>query len=168
MKKAVFLDRDGLINYNPAPHCYISCQNDFVFMPGVADAIQKLNKAGYLVIVVTNQRGVARGIMTMDDVEDVHRYMIEELAKHGAHIDGIYVCPHNDGECNCRKPKIGLFLQAEKDFALDKSHSWMIGDSNTDIEAGERYGVRTLMTDNLSFAVDKILSDNLNNRIDNA
>lgn len=126
-------------------------------MSGVPDAIRKLNEAGYLVLVVTNQRGVARGMMTLEAVEDVHRHMYAALEEAGAHIDGIYVCPHNEGECHCRKPEIGLFLQAERDFSIDKAASWMVGDSDTDTEAGERYGVRTIQTTSLPEAVKEIL-----------
>lgn len=109
--------------------------------------------------MVTNQRGVARGMLTMDQVEEVHRFMLEELAKQGARIDGIYVCPHNVGECTCRKPEIGLFLMAEKDFPIDRNRSWMVGDSETDVEAGKRYGVRTILTDSLPEAVIAILKE---------
>ena len=155
--KAVFLDRDGLINRQAAPHCYICRREDFAFLPGVPEAIRQLNEAGYLVLVVTNQRGVARGMLTPSQLEDVHRYMREELAKLGAHIDGIYVCPHDEGECDCRKPGIGLFLKAERDFSIDRARSWMVGDSATDAEAGEHYGVRSLLTDDLPQAVETIL-----------
>ena len=126
-------------------------------MPGVPEAIRTLNEAGYLVLVVTSQRGVARGMMTLEAVEDVHRHMYAALEEAGAHIDGIYVCPHNEGECHCRKPEIGLFLQAERDFSIDKAASWMVGDSDTDTEAGERYGVRTIQTTSLPEAVKEIL-----------
>ena len=131
-----------------------------MLLPGVPQAIRRLNEAGYLVLVVTNQRGVARGMMTMADVAAVHRRLEAELAKGGAHLDGIYICPHNEGECRCHKPDIGLFLQAERDFAIDKSLSWMVGDSPTDEQAGQRYGVRTLLTGNLPGAVEVILGAN--------
>ena len=157
MRKAVFLDRDGLINVQAAPHHYITRWEDFHFLPGVPEAIRRLNEAGYLVLVVSNQRGVARGMLTMEAVEDIHRHMSAALAEAGAHIDGIYVCPHNEGECHCRKPETGLFLQAEKDFPIDKASSWMVGDSDTDTEAGRRYGVRTIQTTSLPEAVEEIL-----------
>lgn len=157
MHKAVFLDRDGLINVQAPPHQYITRWEEFRFLPGVPEAIRRLNEAGYLVLIVSNQRGVARGMMTMEAVEDIHRHMCAALAKAGAHIDGIYVCPHNEGECHCRKPEIGLFLQAERDFPIDKSQSWMVGDSDTDTEAGRRYGVRTIKTTSLPEAVKEIL-----------
>ncbi len=158
MRNAVFLDRDGLINRQAAPHHYISTPEDFEILPGVPEAIKRLNDAGFLVIVVTNQRGVARGMLTMEQVETVHQYLQSELAKHGAHIDAIYVCPHADGECTCRKPNIGLFLMAEKEFDIDKSQSWMVGDSDTDVEAGKRYGVLSILTNSLPQAANMILA----------
>lgn len=157
MRKAVFLDRDGLINVQAPPHRYITKWEDFRFQTGVAESIRALNEAGYLVLVVTNQRGVARGMMTLEMVKDVHRHMCAALSEAGAHIDGIYICPHNEGECHCRKPEIGLFLQAERDFPIDKAASWMVGDNDTDVEAGCRYGVRTILTTKLPEAVEKIL-----------
>lgn len=123
-----------------------------------------MNDAGYLILVVTNQRGVARGMMSKAQVEDVHGFMQKELKKHDAHVDGIYVCPHDVGECHCRKPDIGLYLQAERDFPIDKSSSWMVGDSLTDVEAGERYGVRSLLTDDLGSAVETILAEDAKGR----
>lgn len=158
MRKAVFLDRDGLINRQAAPHHYISDPKDFEILPSVPEAIRSLNDAGFLVIVVTNQRGVARGMLTIEQVNVVHGYLQSELDKYGAHIDAIYVCPHSDGECNCRKPDIGLFLMAERYFDIDKSQSWMVGDSETDVEAGKRYGVRSILTDSLSQAANMILA----------
>lgn len=157
MRKTVFLDRDGLINRQAAPHHYISRPEDFVILPGVPEAIKALNDAGYLVIVVTNQRGVARRMLTMEQIERVHEYLQGELEKCGAHIDAIYVCPHADGECHCRKPDIGLLLMAEKDFDIDKTASWMVGDSDTDVEAGRRYGVCSILTDDLLKATKTIL-----------
>ena len=98
-------------------------------------------------------------MMSMEEVNDIHRFMCAELEKAGAHVDGVYVCPHNEGECDCRKPGIGLFRQAEKDFPIDKRRSWMVGDSMSDVEAGERYGVRTILTDSLRDAVNTILKE---------
>lgn len=155
--KAVFLDRDGIINRQAPAHDYIKSWKEFCFLPGVPEAIRRLNEAGYLVLIVTNQRGVARGMMTMDDVKNIHEKMCQELAKAGAHVEGIYVCPHENGTCTCRKPEIGLFLQAEQEFDIDKSQSWMVGDSYSDVEAGQRYGVRTIQTRNLSKTVSRLL-----------
>ena len=147
MEKVVFLDRDGVINAKAAPHEYITTWDRFRFLPRVPQAIRLLGEAGYKTVIVSNQRGVARGLMTMEQVDALHDRMCAELARQGAQIDAIYVCPHGEGECRCRKPEIGLFLQAEKKFTVDKARSWMIGDSASDILAGERYGVRTILVD---------------------
>ena len=152
------MDRDGLINVQAAPHHYITRWEDFRFLPGVPEAIRALNEAGYLVLVVTNQRGVARGMMTMETVEMIHRRMCQTLEQVGAHIDGVYVCPHEIGQCTCRKPEIGLFLQAEKDWPIDRACSWMVGDSDPDAEAGRRYGVRMILTSSLPEAAAQILA----------
>ena len=97
----------------------------------------------------------------METVNDIHSFMCDELEKASAHIDGIYVCPHDDGECDCRKPQIGLFLMAEKDFSIDKTCSWMVGDSESDIKAGKRYGIKTILTDRLQDAVATILQESI-------
>jgi histidinol-phosphate phosphatase family protein len=157
MSKTVFLDRDGVINRIVGPHCYVTSWDEFETLPGVVQAIKQLNEAHYQVIIVSNQRGIARGKMTLLDVTTLHETMCETFAKEGTRIDGIYLCPHEEGECTCRKPNIGLFLQAEQDFAIDKSESWMIGDSESDVEAGQRYGVKTIQSSNLLQAVSQIL-----------
>jgi histidinol-phosphate phosphatase family protein len=157
LNKVVFLDRDGVINRKAAEHDYIKSWKEFSFLPGVSDAVKRLNNAGFLVVVVTNQRGVARGMMSMEDVENIHEKMCCQLETEDAHIDAIYVCPHDIGQCNCRKPDIGLFLQAEADYEIDKSQSWMIGDSESDIIAGNRYGVQTILSESLPDAVTTIL-----------
>ena len=157
--KTIFLDRDGVINRQPAPHDYVKRWEEFEFLPGVPQAIRRLNEAGYRVLVVTNQRGIALQRMTTDDVNDIHSHMREELAKNGAHVDGIYVCPHDYGQCRCRKPDIGLFLQAERDFEIDKRASYMIGDDKSDIIAGQRYGVKGIRTCDLPDAVSRILEE---------
>lgn len=159
MYKTVFLDRDGLINRQAPEHDYIKSWDDFHFLPEVPEAICKLNEAGYLVLVVTNQRGVARGMMRMEDVNAIHERMCQALAARGAVIQKIYVCPHEVGTCTCRKPDIGLFLQAEREFEIDKEKSWMVGDGDSDVEAGRRYGIRAIKTKNLASAVEHILKE---------
>ena len=145
LNKVVFLDRDGVINVKAKEHDYIKCWEEFKFLPKVIDAIKLLNKNGFIVIVVSNQRGVARGIMTVGSLNEIHINMLQELQENDARIDSVYFCPHDIGECNCRKPDIGLFIRAEKDYPnLDKNSAYMIGDSKTDIEAGIRYGIRTI------------------------
>ena len=113
MNKAIFLDRDGTINSDEG-HYYIYKVEDFVFNPGVIDGIRRLNEAGYLIIVVTNQGGVAKGEYTIEDVENLHVYMCKELEKHGAHVDKIYYCPHHSSiaPCKCRKPSPYMIEQA--------------------------------------------------------
>lgn len=155
MKKCnvVFLDRDGVINKRPPMHEYVSCKEELILLPGVAAAIRRLNTAGLFVFVISNQRGVSRGLFTMETVNDIHRYLNEELGREGARIDEFYVCPHGENECNCRKPAPGLLIKAEEDlrdkgYIIDKEHSVMIGDADTDIEAGNAYGVRGIKIGN--------------------
>lgn len=153
--KTVFLDRDGVINVKAPEGDYIKSWSEFHFLPGAIEAIRLLNDHNWHVVIITNQRGIARHLMTMQDLNRIHFFMEEELQNHGAHVDGVYVCPHEKGTCHCRKPDIGLFLQAEQDFPVDKSKSWMIGDSQSDIEAGRNYGIRTISVVNLNPLADK-------------
>jgi len=140
----VFLDRDGVINQKPAPHDYVRTWSDFHFLPNITDWIRLFNALGYLVIVISNQRGVARGIMSATGVEEIHRKMIAELARRGAIIDDIFYCPHQDGECNCRKPLPGLVVQAQEKWDLDFSKSLLIGDSDADEQLAATCGIRFL------------------------
>ena len=150
MDRVVFLDRDGPLNEEVE---YLYRPEDLRFLPGVPEAIKRLNGAGFKVVVITNQAGVARGYYTETDVERLHSYMNRLLEEKGAHIDGFYYCPHHPehgiGEykkdCECRKPKTGMFLRAEKDFPADKEHSFMVGDKLIDVEAGKNYGVRAVL-----------------------
>lgn len=145
MNRIVFLDRDGVINKKAPEGQYITDWEAFLLLPCVVEAIALLNKANYRIVVVTNQRGVARGIMTMAMVEQIHAKMCSVLAAHGAFIDMVLFCPHEIGTCSCRKPEIGMFLQAEEKLApIDRHGSFMVGDSRSDIEAGQRYGVHTI------------------------
>lgn len=140
----IYLDRDGVINEKAKPHDYIKTWDEFTFLPGVFEALQLFAEQHYKIVIITNQRGIARGMMTKQDVEQIHEKMCQEIRKHNGNIDGIYICPHDYGECDCRKPQIGLFLQAEQTFLPNKEQSWMIGDSPTDIEAGKKYQVHTI------------------------
>lgn len=142
----VFLDRDGVLNKKMPEGHYVRSWSEFYLLPGVPEAIARLNRAGLRVIVVSNQRGIARKIFTTADVEDIHQRLQELLRRHGAHIDAYYVCPHEKGECNCRKPLPGLFEQAVRDFPeIAASESVMIGDSCSDMEFGSRLGMRTIL-----------------------
>jgi len=143
MKPAVFLDRDGTINEQMG---YINHISRFKLLPKVADAIKMLNENNYLVVVVTNQSGPARGYFPIELVHEVNSYMQELLRKEGANIDAVYFCPHlpEDG-CNCRKPKTGMIDMACRDLDIDLSHSYMIGDMCDDIELAKNAGIKGIM-----------------------
>jgi len=149
-RSAVFLDRDGTINIEKD---YLHRPEELEFIPGVPQAIRRLNDAGYLVIVVTNQSGVARGYFSLDDVTHLHAHMQRELEQVGAHVDGFYICPHHPekGEgiyrvaCDCRKGAPGMLLQAAHEYGIDTSRSFMIGDKPADIEAGRAAGCTPLL-----------------------
>jgi len=137
----IFLDRDGVINRKPPEGAYVSRPRDFHLLPGAEAAIAALNRSGRQVIVISNQRGVALGQYTKEDVDGLHAWLQEHLSAHGAHIDGFYYCPHDKDECECRKPKTGLFRQAFRDFPdASAANSIVIGDSLSDIEAARNLG----------------------------
>lgn len=142
---AVFLDRDGVINTRLVDN-YVKRVEEFEFIPDIFDVLPAIHDAGFLAIVITNQRGIARGMMSDTDLEAIHAMMQEELQRRTGHtFDAIYFCPHNhqDG-CDCRKPLPGMLLQAAGDHDIDLPGSWMIGDSESDIEAGSSAGCRTI------------------------
>ena len=169
LHKIVFLDRDGVINKQAPVHDYIKTSFEFQMLPRAADAVKLLKQAGFLVVVVTNQRGIAQGIMSESDLDAIHRKMRKILADSGTMIDGIYVCPHEAGTCNCRKPEIGLFIMAENDLGKeDKLSSWMVGDGESDIEAGRRYGVSTILITDILGANKKFRADYLSTSLFNA
>ena len=153
-QKAIFLDRDGTINKYVG---YLRTPEQFELLDGVGEAIRKINLSGYLAIVVTNQPVIARGEVTADGLQQIHNKMETMLGKEGAYLDGVYYCPHHPdkgfaGEveelkivCECRKPKAGLLLQSAKDFNIDLSQSWMIGDSENDVLAGRNAGCKTAL-----------------------
>jgi len=149
MKRAVFIDRDGTINVEKD---YLYRIEECEFIPGVAEAIRLLNHAGYLVVVVSNQSGIARGYYTEEDVDALHRYMAGELAKQGAVIDAWYYCPHHPSgkgsyslPCNCHKPLPGMLTTAARRHDIDLEASVMIGDKLVDIDAGKAASCRTML-----------------------
>ena len=153
-QKAVFLDRDGTINKYIG---FLRDLDDFELIDGVASAIKAINVSGYLAIVVTNQPVIARGEVSFEELQEIHNKMETLLGEQGAYVDAIYYCPHHphkgyEGErpelkieCDCRKPKPGMLLQAAKDFNIDLEHSWMIGDGENDIAAGKNAGCHTAL-----------------------
>lgn len=140
----VFLDRDGVLNQKARPGEYITSCEELIVLPGVPEAIAALNRSGRKVIVVTNQRGVALGLYTVDDLAKIHEKLRKVLAAGGAYLDAIYFCPHDTGQCDCRKPGTGMFEQAFQDFPdATPKRSLMVGDSLRDIEAGRLAGMAT-------------------------
>lgn len=146
MKKAAFLDRDGVINRKMPEGQYVTRWQEIEFLPEVPEAISLLVKAGFCVLVVTNQRCVAKGLLTASELEGIHTRMCQELAAQGASITDVYYCPHESKPpCSCRKPAPGLLLKAAQEHTIDLQGSWMIGDSAIDVEAGRKAGCKTIL-----------------------
>jgi D-glycero-D-manno-heptose 1,7-bisphosphate phosphatase len=143
-RACLFLDRDGVINEPAAEGEYINHWSDFRFLPAAADWIRLFNALDYLVIVITNQRGIALGHTNPAELDEIHRNMVRELARVGARIDDVFCCPHNYGECNCRKPQPGLIDQAVEKWDIDLQRSLFIGDSKLDEDLARNCGIRFL------------------------
>lgn len=166
-QRAIFLDRDGTINKYVG---FLRNIDDFELIDGGTDAIKAINTMGYLAIVVTNQPVIARGEVSYEELEEIHNKMETLLGKEGAYIDAIYYCPHHPhrgyyGECKelkidceCRKPKPGMLLDAAKRFNIDLNLSWMIGDGENDIVAGKKAGCKTALLGNENFGQDMSLN----------
>ncbi len=144
MDKIVFLDRDGVINKKALPQEYVTSWNEFEFLQGVKEGIKRLVDNNYQIFIVTNQRGISRGTMSLEDLEDIHSNMVKEIEEVGGKIEKIYFCPHGYNECNCRKPLPGMLDQARDEFDLKLKESWMVGDSDTDIQVGKARGCKTI------------------------
>lgn len=150
LQKAVFLDRDGVINEDVK---HLKDKTELRILPGVAKAIRRLNDAGYRVLVVTNQGAIAKRMTTPALVESVHVELRRRLSKSGAVIDGIYYCPHHPGGtikeysivCRCRKPGAGMIKKAARDLGIDIEKSFLVGDKTSDILAGHRAGLTTIL-----------------------
>ena len=146
--RTVFLDRDGILNEKMPDHRYVTRWEEFRVLPGVPEAVRRLNEAGLRVVVVSNQRGIAKGLYTTADLEAMHAQFQRLLGREGARIDGFFICPHEENECNCRKPLTGLFEQAVARFPeITAATSVMIGDSASDVEFGRRVGMKTILVD---------------------
>lgn len=143
--EVVFLDRDGVINRKRPEGEYVGRWSDFHPLPGAEQAIAALNASGRIVIVITNQRGVALGLYSEDDVRSLHEELQRHLSAYGAHIDAFYYCPHDKGQCGCRKPGTALFEQAFRDFPqASAANSIVIGDSISDIQAARRLSIPSI------------------------
>ena len=166
-QKAVFLDRDGTINKYVG---FLRNIDDFELLPGVSNAIKTINNSGYLAIIVTNQPVIARGEVTYEELNAIHNKMQTLLGREGAYVDAIYYCPHHphkgyEGEipelkieCECRKPKPGMLLEAANDFNIDLVQSWMVGDGENDIKAGKAAGCKTVLIGSDNFLQDVSVS----------
>lgn len=176
-QKAIFLDRDGTLNKYVG---FLKDIDDFELLPGVSEAIKKINESGYLAIVITNQPVIARGDVTFDELQQIHNKMETLLGNDGAYVDSIYYCPHHpdkgfEGEvkelkidCDCRKPKPGLIYKAMQDFNIDLSESWMIGDTEVDQKLAENLGLKYRIVSEeylLLDAVKEILENEYTRRI---
>lgn len=152
-EETVFLDRDGTINVKAPEGDYVKSWDEFEFLPGAVDAVRALREAGRRVVVVTNQRGIALGRMSEDDLADIHRRMLDVLGP----IDAIYHCPHDEGECDCRKPLPGMLLRAAEELpGVRLAGAVMIGDSGADMEAGRAAGVETVRIDEARSLADVV------------
>jgi len=143
-KPAVFIDRDGTLIEQVE---VLTEPSQLKLLPGVAEAIADLNRCGFLVIGLTNQPIVEKGLLTLDGLEKIHDVLKATLARAGAHLDAVYTCPHRyraEGQCECRKPGLKLIRDAQADFDIDMEHSWLIGDRLRDIETGRRAHLKTI------------------------
>jgi len=159
MNKAIFLDRDGVINNDVLNYTWRI--DDFEFLPGVFESCKFLIKKGYLLIVITNQGGIAKGLYNHSDVEKLHNYMLQQFSEEGIKITEIYYCPHHDstGKCLCRKPGSLLVEKALARFEIDPKASFFIGDRDRDIIAAESAGVKGILTEvntDLTIALAKL------------
>jgi len=146
MNKAVFLDRDGVINYN-SDHYYIYRIEDFLMNKGIPEFLGKLSEKDYLLIIITNQSGISRGIYSREETEKIHEFLTSELLKHRVRLTEIYYCPHHpeQGNCLCRKPGTLMIEKAIARFNINPAASWFIGDSESDMQAGKEAGLKTLL-----------------------
>lgn len=141
--RAVFLDRDGTIIFD---HGYLKEARQVRLLEGAGEALAKLKTRGFALVLVSNQSGIGRGLITQDQAQQVHQAVVERLAEYGVRLDAVFYCPHTPAEaCRCRKPSPEPFLQAARELDLDLAYSFMVGDQATDMEAGKRAGCRTIL-----------------------
>jgi D-glycero-D-manno-heptose 1,7-bisphosphate phosphatase len=143
-QKCVFFDRDGIVNVSPGPG-YVERWEDFHLVPEFVDAARIAIAHGYAVAIATNQRGVARGIMSQQTLDEIQANLVAELNRQGVSLLGIFCCTHERDACDCRKPQPGLLLQAAEAHDIDLAASWMVGDKESDVDAGCRAGCRTVL-----------------------
>ncbi|MFX1477528.1 MAG: D-glycero-beta-D-manno-heptose 1,7-bisphosphate 7-phosphatase [Promethearchaeota archaeon] len=143
--KAIFLDRDGVINKEVS---YLSDPKDFEFIEGSIEALKILKQKGFLLIVITNQAGIARGFLSEETLNSIHNKMISILKKNSVNLDGIYYCPHHPdftGSCECRKPNTGMIMKAQSHFNINLTNSYLVGDTLNDVETGKNANCKTVL-----------------------
>lgn len=144
--QTIFLDRDGVINRNSIPGDYVKTWDEFQFLPGALTAIALLTKAGFRLLVITNQACVSKGIVSWATVRDIHARMMQEVDRAGGHLEAVLCCPHIEGSgCGCRKPAPGLIRRAEAEYRVDLERAILVGDSVRDVQTGAAVGVPTIM-----------------------
>jgi D-glycero-D-manno-heptose 1,7-bisphosphate phosphatase len=145
MKRVVFIDRDGVINVDPIGD-YVKSWKEFRFEEGALEGLKAVTDLGYEIILISNQAGIGDGIYTESALHDIHSNMLKEFEKNGIRIRGAYFCIHGkQAGCKCRKPEIGLFERAAKEVQFDRASTFFIGDKLTDVQAGKRFGLKTIM-----------------------
>ena len=182
--KAIFLDRDGVINKDAGFGDYIRSWKAFEFLPGSLEALKKLTQSGFDIFIISNQAGVAKGLYTKEDVQEINRVLLKQAKAAGARIHSIHYCFHQDSDnCDCRKPKTGLFIQAAEGLDVDFKNTYFIGDSRRDVLAARAIGTKSIfvlsgntkledlevkpdfIAGNLLSAVEKIVLKNANLKI---
>ncbi|MDD5135998.1 MAG: HAD family hydrolase [Candidatus Omnitrophica bacterium] len=147
--RPIFIDRDGVINKDPGgwtEHSYVTNREDFHFLPGAKEALRLLNDNGYDIIIISNQGGVSKKFFSESALNEVTGKMLDELKEAGVRIEKVYYCVHQDSDnCDCRKPKTGLFRQAEEELGITAKGHYFIGDGKMDVEAGRRAGLKTVL-----------------------
>ena len=158
--KILFIDRDGVINKDPGgwtEHSYVTRWEDFHFLPGAKEAIKRLNDSGYDIIVISNQGGVSKKYFSKIALDGLTEKMLKEIKSAGARIKKVYYCLHQDSDnCDCRKPKTGMFRQAEAEFGIKFAGIYFVGDGKTDIEAGKSAGLKTILVLSGKTELDKV------------
>ena len=147
--KTIFIDRDGVINKDPGgwtEYSYVTSWGEFHFLPNTKEALKLLSDNGYDIIIVSNQGGVSKGYYSQKALDEITARMLREISSAGANVKGTYYCIHQDSDnCDCRKPKTGMFKQAEKDLGIKAKGAWFIGDGKMDVEAGKSAGLKTIL-----------------------
>ena len=149
MNKVIFIDRDGVINKDPGgwtEHSYVTRWEDFHFLSGAKEALKMLNDNGYDIIIISNQGGVSKKYFSQGALDEITRKMLGEIEKSGAKVKKVYYCIHQDSDnCDCRKPKAGMFRQAEKELGIKALGAYFVGDGKTDVDAGKAAGLKTVL-----------------------